>query len=139
MRAKIVKLFRCFFLERGWFVTRHKILKFDKFWSLQTVHNEVRSKQPDITSVVTGSEQFNRTNRERLPEKQKDTLSKSSAALKKDYDRIYNLSDDWLIESVDKLNRLKEDEEARVSFMIMHKPARISLMIMHEPARMAGY
>lgn len=65
--------------------------------------------------MVMGSEQFSRTNRERLPEKQKDTLSQASTTLKKDYDRIYNLSDDWLNEAVDRLNHLKEDEEARVS------------------------
>lgn len=86
-------------------------------FDLQSIHEEVRSRQPDITSVVTGSEQFNRTNRERLPEKQKDSLSGRSTTLKKDYDRIYNLSDQWLTEAVDHLNQLKEDEDARVSLI----------------------
>lgn len=86
---------------------------------LKGIHSDVRARQPNISDTVNGSELFLRKNKDRLAPKQNDDLTKKSGDLRGEYDDIYNRSDDWLREAVDKLNNMEMDEVQRVrSFLI---------------------
>ena len=86
---------------------------------LKGIHSDVRARQPNISDTVNGSDLFLRKNKDRLAPKQNDDLTKKSGDLRGEYDDIYNRSDDWLREAVDKLNNMEMDEVQRVrSFLI---------------------
>ncbi|XP_041483740.1 microtubule-actin cross-linking factor 1-like isoform X4 [Lytechinus variegatus] len=78
------------------------------------IHSDVRGRQPNISDTVNGSELFLRKNKDRLSPKQNEDLSQKSSDLRREYDDIYNRSDDWLREAIDRLNRMEMDEEQRL-------------------------
>ena len=86
----------------------------------------MRSRQPNIADVVTSSEQFLRKNRDRLSPKQRDEMERRIEELRVNYDGDYNKVDDWMKESVDRLNQLQKEYDYRVSalrfFSIHHNP-----------------
>ena len=85
---------------------------------LQGIHSDVRGRQPNISDTVNVSDLFLRKNRDRLAPKQNENLGTKSGTLRKDYDEIYNQSEDWLKEALDQLHRLQMDEDQRVREII---------------------
>ena len=81
----------------------------------QELAEDVHAKQAPINEAISKAEHFQREYRERLHPEQKEVLQENVDKLKADYDQLQSQCDSTLKADQAKLDRLRREEEERVS------------------------
>lgn len=78
------------------------------------VRGDVRQRRAPITESVNGADHFVRKNRDKLSPKQRDELQKRVDGLRDRYDGLDEKSEKELQDAIERLRRLKDEENDKV-------------------------